>query len=265
MIENLLYPKKLAVPPRLDIDPLAMFGEITINDPNGTTGNAQKKRVSLIGVQTGDHDVVIKPMMALPLEGENLTPNEDWNYCAFSIRIPLKRSGSTSARLLTGLIPVPFDASSIEVDITRINCCGWNSSNADLISTPDKLVNDDKTLIYQVLKINCLKAEMPTYDLEVPVEPGNGKLFHIHGDDLVDGGNGPSFESIDRWSVISYEIFPDFYDNLIKNEPYKNMFNTYRNGTVALDLTLIVAVPGKVIKDKGFTLGISVSQLSPSA
>ena len=256
MIENLLYPKKLTLPPRLDIDPLAMFGEVTIN--------AQKKKVSLIGVQTGDQDVVIKPMSALPLEGaENMPPNEDWSDFVFSVRIPLKRSGSTSARLLTGLIPVPFDAASIiYAGVVRINCCGWNSSNADLISVPDKIVEDEKTFL-DTIKVNCLKAEMPTYDLEVPVEPGNGKLFHIHGDDLVDGGNGPSFESTDRWAVISYEIPSNFYDNLINNEPYKNMFNTYRNGTVALDLMIDLLVSGKVVKDKGFTVGLSSSQLSP--
>ena len=256
MIENLLYPKKLALPPRLDIDPLAMFGEVTIN--------AQKKRVSLIGVQTGDQDVVIKPIMANHEEGENIPTNEDWSSCGFDIRIPLKRSGSTIARLPTGLIPVPFDASSIiDAGVSRIYCYGWNSSNADLISAPDKLVEDEKTFI-NTIKVNCLKAEMPTYDREYPVEPGSGKLFHMHGDDLVDGGNGPSFESTDRWAVISYEIPSNFYDNIGNNEPYKNMFNTYRNGTVALALTLYLLVSGKVIKDKGFTVGMSASQLSTS-
>lgn len=255
MIENLLYPKKLTLPPRLDIDPLAMFGEVTIN--------AQKKRVSLIGVQTGDQDVVIKPMAALPQEGENIPANEDWSYCGYTIRIPLKRSGSTVARLPTGLIPVPFDASSvIDAGVARIYCCGWNSSNADLMSAPDKLVEDDYTFI-NTIKVDCLKAEMPTYDREYPVEPGSGKLFHMHGDDLADGGNGPSFESTDRWAVISYEIPSNFYDNLGNNEPYKNMFNTYRNGTVALELTLRLLVSGKVIKDKGFTVGMSASQLLP--
>lgn len=256
MIENLLYPKKLALPPRLDIDPLAMFGEVTINE--------QKKRVSLIGVQTSDQDVVIKPILVDHEVGENIPTNEDWNYCAFDIRIPLKRSGSTIARLPTGLIPVPFDASSvIETWISKISCCGWNSSNADLMSAPDKLVDDDKTFI-NTIKVNCLKAEMPTYDREYPAESRSGKLFHMHGDDLVDGGNGPSFESTDRWAVISYEIPSNFYDNLGNNEPYKNMFNTYKNGTVALDLILCFYVVGKVIKDKGFTVGMSLSQLSTS-
>lgn len=57
MIENLLWPKKLEMPPHLDINPAAMFGEITYSD---TTGSEQKKTVSLTSVYTNNKNATVQ-------------------------------------------------------------------------------------------------------------------------------------------------------------------------------------------------------------
>ena len=255
MIENLLYPKKLTLPPQLDINPAAMFGEITISNQNGT---ANKKKVSLIRVQTDNQDVAVKFTGILPAEDENTPPNATYKALTLSVRIPLMKSGSASARLPTGFIPLPFSYESID-RTGIISACygGWRNSNADLTSVFDEVRLSAITNTEEKIKINRFRSSMLPADKDVyPEEVGSGNLFHMHGDNLIDGGNGPSFKSLNGLCVIGYEISPDVYNNFSNDESYKTVFNTCKNGIVALELNLLICILG-VVTDGGFTVGAS--------
>lgn len=254
MIENLLYPKKLTLPPHLDINPAAMFGEITIGDQNGTVN---KKKVSLIRVQTDNQDVAVKFAGILPAEDETTPPNATYNALMLHVRIPLMKSGSASTRLPTGFIPLPFNYESIDT-VGLISACygGWRNSNADLTSVFDEVRLSSLTSTEEKIKINRFRSSMPPADKDVASELGSGNLFHMHGDDLIDGGNGPSFKSLNGLCVIGYEISPDVYNNLNNDESYTVVFNACKNGIVALELNLGIWILGAVT-DNGFTVGAS--------
>lgn len=254
MIENLLYPKKLTLPPQLDINPAAMFGEITIGGQNGAVN---KKKVSLIRVQTDNQDVAVKFIEILPAEDENTPPNASYSALILSVRIPLMKSGSASARLSTGFIPLPFSYESIDrAGLTSACYGGWHNSNADLTSVFDEVRLAANISTEEKIKINRFRASMPPKDKDVISELGSGNLFHMHGDDLIDGGNGPSFKSLNGLCVIGYEIGPDVYNNLSNDESYTVVFNACKNGIVALELNLAIWILGVVTND-GFTIGAS--------
>lgn len=257
MIENLLYPKKLALPPQLDINPAAMFGEITISDQNGTVN---KKKVSLIRVQTDNQDVAVKFTGILPAEDENTPPNATYSMLMLSVRIPLMKSGSASVRLPTGFIPLPFNYDSINSNGSGlISSCygGWHNSNTDLTSVFDEVRLSANISTEEKIKIKFFRSSMLPADKDVyPEEVGSGNLFHMHGDNLIDGGNGPSFKSLNGLCVIGYEISPDVYNNFSNDESYKTVFNACKNGIVALELNLGILILGAVT-DRGFTVGAS--------
>lgn len=254
MIENLLYPKKLTLPPQLDINPAAMFGEITISDQNGTVN---KKKVSLIRVQTDNQDVAVKFIDILPAEDENTPPNATYSILSLRVRIPLMKSGSASARLPTGFIPLPFSYESID-RAGLLSACfgGWKNPNADLTSVFDDVRLAANISTEEKIKINRFRSSMSPADKDTPFELGSGNLFHMHGDDLIDGGNGPSFKSLNGLCVIGYEISSDVYNNFSNDESYKTVFNTCKNGIVALELNLAIWILGRATDD-GFTVGVS--------
>ena len=241
MIENLLYPKKLTLPPQLEINPAAMFGEITIDGQNGT---ANKKKVSLIRVQTDNQDVVVKFTGILPAEDETTPPNATYSALMLSVRIPLMKSGSASARLPTGFIPLPFSYESIDRAGIISTCYGgWRNSNVDLTSVFDEVRLSANLSTEDKIKINRFRSSMLPADKEVL---GSGNLFHMHGNDLIDGGNGPSFKSLNELCVIGYEISPDVYNNFSNDESYQTVFNICKNGIVVFELKLAIWILGVV-------------------
>ena len=236
MAENLLYPKKLEMPPKLDMNPAAMFGEITYRDP---IEGIEKKKVSLLQADTENKGTVVRCK-----DIEN-TPDGDILY--LSILIPLDLTlPPQQQKPPSGYISLPFQSEMIsEANFANFGVHGWPIPNAD-ITTPPAESRHFPNVSSGIIIVGA-PVTMNSDD------QGSGNLFHMSGNDLVDMGQGQQFASIGTWFALRYKMTPDLFTS-ISNLAH-NIFELYgENGTIATEIVVNVPID-RYIGHNGFTIG----------
>ena len=187
MIESLLYPKKLTEPPQLLVDVGALF--------TGKNGNFT---IPVIGSQ-GVTDKQTYRLIDVSSDGSN----------TFRIGFIKKLSrGAGSAPIHTAM---PFQVMTARTDEYR--CHGWNTTNADLLSTPDKT---------KVAK-SISGTDYVSVSIYNPPSSEHKSLFKMTSDEFAGEGQ---FSSIGQFGGVysgvdctinyglknAYDDFSDFHD-----------------------------------------------------
>ena len=237
MIESLLYPKKLEMPPKLDVNPATMFGKILLNDP---IYGIEEKKVSLFQTDTKDKGTVVQ------FKDIENTPDGDTLY--LSVLTPLDLTLSPQNQdPPSGYISLPFQSEMISnTTLENFVVHGWPDPNADITTLPAEsrqISGVDSGII-----ILAAQATMNSLD------QGSGNLFHMFGNDLVDMGQGQQFASIGTWFVLKYRMTPDLFSSL--SNLAQNIFSLYGTGTVATEIVFNIPIDRRM-DDSGFTVGAS--------
>ena len=213
MAETLLYPKKLTQAPELYINPAALFGGVALS--NGDT-NA----VSLIDNQM--------------IQGEALVRYLDLSYANFpEIDLKLGILMPIDQQRTMGLLSLPFQNVGTP-SVEKYICHGWSYKNAVVTSNPTESV--DKQVLENPAVVEVLHVEAAGGE-----DQGNsGRLFHMFGTDLEDGGLGDQFISIGTWSVLEHQTSPGFFPLL--GTEFQKMFDAY-NATGTLAIEIVVSIP----------------------
>ena len=236
MAENLLWPKKLEMPPKLDMNPAAMFGKISYRDP---TNGLEEKKVSLLQADTKNKGTVVlcKDIENIP-EGDTLH---------LSILIPLDLTLPQNKQdPPSGYISLPFQSELIsQSNFENFGVHGWPDPNADITTPPAEsrwFPNVSNGIIILGAPVTMNSADQ-----------GSGNLFHMSGNDLVDMGQGQQFASIGTWFVLRYRMTPDLFGYL--SNLANNIFSLYgQNGTIATEIVVNIPID-RYIGDNGFTVG----------
>lgn len=237
MIENLLWPKKLEMPPKLDVNPAAMFGKILFKDP---VYGIEEKKVSLFQVDTKDKGTVVQFI--------NIENYPDGDTLYLSVLTPLNLAlYPQNQDPPSGYISLPFQSEGISnTTLEGFVVHGWPDPNADITTPPaeSRIISGvDSGIIIQ-----AAQATMNSMD------QGSGNLFHMYGDDFVDMGQGQQFVSIGTWFVLRYRMTPDLFSSL--SDLAHNIFSLYGTGTVATEIVFNIPIDRRM-DDSGFTVGAS--------
>ena len=216
MIENLVYPKKLTMPPKLLIDVAALFngknGSITIPVVGYTSSSGTEIKFRLIDVSS---------------DGSN----------TFRIGFINKLKSGNGDSIMR--IAMPFQSISAEVD--EIRCHGWDTTNADLLSTPSKTeVRKSSNQIYPRVYTNRFYSN------------GHSSLFKMKSDKFEGDGSGNQFSSKGLYAGLEYTISNNI--SAAGNE-FTEMFNSYADKTMALEVIVMVKVYSGTYSD-GFLTGM---------
>lgn len=212
MIENLLWPKKLKNPPEILVDVTAMF--------TGKYGSYPA--IPVIG-STGTSDTVKYRLIDVSSDGSN----------TFRIGFIKKLSRSAGGALVR--TAMPFQMITAEIDEYR--CHGWDTSSANLLSTPSQ------TEVSKTVSGNS-SISVPIY---IPPSSEHKSLFKIISDEF----EGGSFSSIGRYAGIECQIS---YNMMDAQNDFPDMFDNYSNKMMAIE----VVVKAKVFPSisKQFAVGI---------
>ena len=187
MIESLLYPKKLTVPPQLLVDVQALF--------NGKNGNFT---IPVIG-SVGTSDTQTYRLIDVSSDGSN----------TFRIGFIKKLSRSAGGAIIH--TAMPFQVMTAATDEFR--CHGWNTANANLLSTPDKT---------EVAK-SISGRDYVSVSIYNPPSSEHKSLFKMTSDEFAGEGQfsstgqfGGAYSGVDcevSYNLVdAYNDFPDFND-----------------------------------------------------
>lgn len=219
MIESLLYPKKIKTPPQLLVDVAAML--------NGQTGN---QFMPLIGIEGISDDIKYR-LIDISSDGSN----------TFKIGCIKKISASSnSANVRMNVrMTLPFQVVAVLVGETR--CHGWDTTDADLLSTPSKTV-------IQEGMIPGVRAMGRSY-----YSSKYGSLFKMESNEFEGDGSGPQFSSDGLYTGVDFAIYPEILNYIPSIFP--DMVSSYASKTLAIEIVAKIKVYSGNTSD-GFRIGI---------
>lgn len=214
MIENLLWPKKLTMPPQLLIDVTALFQKGGSLDTN------------LIGFDFSS-SIHFSTTLAMKkaVNYRLISVGEDGND-TFRVGFVANVTDITSSDRVTAAISLPFQ--ELEADIVGIKCHGWSKSGAYIMSTPDKTVEKTATSITS-------KPQVFTGSFTPP--SGHKSLFKMESSEFEGNGSGDQFSSLGSGSSI-YCNYTGTDHNIVSDFP--EIFGHY--STVALEIIVKIKV-----------------------
>ena len=207
MIENLLWPKKLSMPPQLLIDVTALFQKGGSIDTSlvgfaYTSFSSRKKAVNYRLISVGE-------------DGDD----------TFRVGFIADVTGITSSDRVTAAISLPFQ--ELETDIVGINCHGWSKAGANIMDTPDKTVEKTAT--------SMIKPQVLVGSFNPP--SGHKYLFKMESSEFEGNGSGDQFSSLGSGSSI-YCNYTGPNHNIVSDFP--EIFGHY--STVALEIIVKIKV-----------------------
>lgn len=215
MIESLLYPKKLTEPPQLLVDVAAML--------SGQTGN---QFMPLIGIEGISDDIKYR-LIDISSDGSN------------TFRIGFIKKINTSITESANIrMTLPFQETGTTTD--EVRCHGWDTTDADLLSTPSK------TEIKKG-KLPGVRAVGRSY-----YSSKYGSLFKMESNEFEGDGSGPQFSSDGLYSGVDVTIYPSTFD--IRNI-FPDMVSSYASKTLAIEIVAKIKVYSGNTVD-GFRVGI---------
>lgn len=216
MIESLLYPKKLTEPPQLLVDVAALF--------NGKNGNFT---IPVVGYTSSSGTEIKYRLIDVSSDGSN----------TFRIGFINKLRRGNGDSIMR--IAMPFQSISAQVD--EIRCHGWDTTNANLLSTPSKTeVRKSSNQIHPMVYTNRFYSN------------GHSSLFKMKSDKFEGDGSGKQFSSKGLYAGIEYTIS----NNIVAaGNEFTEMFNSYYDKTMALEVIVMVKVYSGNYSD-GFLVGI---------
>lgn len=223
MVENLLWPKKLSMPPQLLIDP-----EVLFNDPD-------------IKSYPETYLPLISPVGPAKVRYIGLVPNGFMIGFVWNVH---KERMDTCRTIL----PLPFQ--DLTTEILQYKLHGWHSKTADILSTPDQ--TEWKT------KLNVSAGARQIYGSHSSAT-SRKPLFKMVGNNLEDSGSKPQFSSSIKYgsySEILYNVpYETFYENL--QSEFGVMFNDFdpQTSTLAIETVVKVGVISATGPD-GFKIGV---------
>lgn len=228
MVESLLYPKKLASPLGIIMNPAAMFGEIALD-------NGKKQKVSLINAVPAHGAASIRFLNLSYVDYPKAT-------LRLGLLMPVNQTGSS------GSISLPFQPTSVEnIAVSEYRCHGWSKKYADITSEPERTVS--KQVLSHKAFIRFKEPDLSGAD------KGSGHLFNLYGKDLENLGNKPQFRSIGTWTALSYEMESGFFDVL--SSEFDEIFQQYGGGTQAIEIVIGMQVTGTQGPD-GFAVSLAI-------
>ena len=224
MKENLLWPKKLSMPPQLLIDP-----EVLFNNPDSE-------------YYPNTYLPLISPVGRAKVRYIGLVPS------GFMIGFVWNVYRETLDTCMT-ILPLPFQ--DLTIEILQYKLHGWHRKNVDILSTPDK--TEWKT------KLNVSASVTQIYGTSSSAS-SRKPLFKMVGNNLEDSGSKPQFSSSIKYgsySEIQYRVpYETFYENLQSEFP--GMFNDFpdpSSATLAIETVVKVNVISATDPD-GFKIGV---------
>ena len=213
MKENLLWPKKLSMPPQLLIDVTALFQK-------GGSLNT-----SLVGF---DYTSFMKPSTSSTKKIVNyrlISVGEDGND-TFRVGFIANVTGITGSDRVMAAISLPFQ--ELEADIVGIRCHGWNKAGANIMNTPDKTVEKTATSITSKPQVLVGSIDPPS---------GHKHLFKMESSEFESNGSGDQFSSLGSGSSIHCN-YTGSNHNISSDFP--EIFGHY--STVALEIIVKIKV-----------------------
>lgn len=222
MKENLLWPKKLTMPPQLLIDVTELFHQKSGNNLD----------ISLVGFAFSSFSSRKKAA-----NYRLISVGEDSND-TFRIGLIADVTGMTSSDRVTAAISLPFQ--KLRVDVVGVKCHGWSKSGANIMDTPDKTVEKTAT--------SMIRPQL----LLVPFEPPSEHkyLFKMESSEFEGNGSGDQFSSLGSGAGI-YCDYTGSNHNI--GSEFPEIFGHY--STVALEIIVKIKVILGTYSD-GFTAGI---------
>lgn len=220
MIESLLYPKKLTKAPNLLVNAGALF-----------TGKSGNMSIPLIGSASSSSTITFRLIDAVAEDDDT------------AFRIGFIKKLSRSSAVASIRITLPFQ--SIMVYIDEFRCHGWNTTDADLLSTPSK------TEIKQTIQ------NRPSVGVRRYFSDDFDTLFRMLGEELENYGLGPQFSSVGEDGSLYSGI-----DCTMRNssadiqDDFPDMFDNYATKMLALEVIVRVKVYGGADSD-GFRTGLA--------
>lgn len=225
MAENLLWPAKLKQPPRLLIDPAALFGDSPT--PPGVDGKTPLHLLNQYNYgESGTH-----------LESLRFI-NAESNY--FRVALPFYMRNRPDIDPFSMTCTLPIQNASAQFD--GCMCYGWH--NESFNGEPDKVIS--KTTLH----------EPPTVGVDPIIDSYHrGSLFKMQGDNLEDNGSGKQFSSNGTYSYLHVScnmgsvIVDDFIDIVTEFFP-----NPPTSASMILEFIIkITASPA--VTQNGFEIG----------
>nr|UWD63040.1 MAG: hypothetical protein [Bacteriophage sp.] len=214
MIESLLYPKKLTEPPQLLVDVAAML--------NGQTGN---QFMPLIGIEGISDDIKYR-LIDVSSDGSN------------TFRIGCIKKISASSNSANVCMTLPFQEIGVTTD--EVRCHGWDTTDADLLSTPSKTE-------IQKGKIPGVRAEGRSY-----YSSKYGSLFKMESNEFEGDGSGPQFSSDGLYSGVDFTVYPSTFYIM---SYFPDMVSSYASKTLAIEIVAKIKVYSGNTSD-GFRIGL---------
>lgn len=229
MAENLLWPTKLSMPPKLVINPATMFGGQKSPDGDNTS-------IPLIHIDT-DHDDKKSSIRFLELTSSSFSIG-----CLMDAR--LKPTGGTY-----GYISLPFQ--KIKFKISEYRCHGWYNQNMFYAGyEPDKTSSLPPTG-----KLSNPDFSVWMQQSDSLVEGGGNSLFKMEGDDLEDYGSGKQFSSNGTYTILSYTAYSGFFTLL--PSVFGGMFSDFASTDTVLAIEPVIQIEPIASETlDGFTVGI---------
>lgn len=171
MKENLLWPKKLSMPPQLLVDVTALFqkgGSLSTSLVGFAYTSSMKKKADYRLISVG----------------------EDGND-TFRIGFIADVTGITSSDRVMAAISLPFQ--ELEADVIGVKCHGWSKAGANIMNTPDKTVEKTATSITSKPQVLVGAIDPPS---------GHKHLFKMESSEFEGNGSGNQFSSLGSGSSI---------------------------------------------------------------
>lgn len=216
MIESLLFPKKLAAPPQLLVDVAALF--------SGKFGNFT---IPLVGYDIFSGTEIKFRLIDVSSDGSN-------TFRIGFINKLIRSNGNSVIR-----IALPFQSMAFQID--EIRCHGWDTANADLLSTPSKTeIRKSSSYIRPIIQTIRFRSD------------GYSSLFKMKSDEFEGDGSGKQFQSAGLYAGLDYSIS----NNIVAaGEEFTEMFNNYSDKMMALEVIVMIKVYSGTYPS-GFQVGI---------
>lgn len=219
MIESLLYPKKLTEPPQLLVDVAAML--------NGQTGN---QFMPLIGIEGISDDIKYR-LIDISSDGSN----------TFKIGLIKKMSPSLDSALNSANVRMTLPFQEISALVGESRCHGWDTTDADLLSTPSKTA-------IQEGKIPGVRVAARSY-----YSSKYGSLFKMESNEFEGDSSGPQFSSDGLYSGVDFTTYPNIFSYIMSIFP--DMASSYESKTLAIEIVAKIKVYSGNTSD-GFRIGL---------